>query len=158
MLHDDNQEGLAWQITTWNRIADLYATENAPPMAPVAGRVIAHAALITGERVLDVGTGTGIITALAAPIVGQAGHVTGIDISPEMLSFARKQIADRGLTNVTLREGGAESIHADDSSFDVVLASLSFMFVVDRATAAREVARVLRPGGRLVGSVRAGAV
>lgn len=156
MLHDNKQEGLAWQITTWNRIADLYATENAPRMAPVAGRVIAHAALTTGERVLDVGTGTGLITALAAPIVGQAGHVTGIDISPEMLSFARKQIADRGLTNVTLREGGAESIHADDSSFDVVLASLSFMFVVDRAAAAREVARVLRPGGRLVGSVWAG--
>jgi SAM-dependent methyltransferase len=73
-----------------------------------------------------------------------------------MLSYARKQLADQGLTNVTLREGGAEAIRADDESFDVVLASLSFMFVVDRAAAAREVARVLRPGGRLVGSVWAG--
>jgi ubiquinone/menaquinone biosynthesis C-methylase UbiE len=106
-------------------------------MAPIASRVIAHAGLSVGEQVLDVGAGTGIIIELAAPIVGPGGHVTGIDISPEMLSYARKQLADQGLTNVTLREGGAEAIRADDESFDVVLASLSFMFVVDRAAAAR---------------------
>ena len=156
MSDDSQQSGLVWQVTTWNRMADLYASENAPRMAPIASRVIAHAGLSVGEQVLDVGTGTGIIIELAAPIVGPGGHVTGIDISPEMLSYARKQLADQGLTNVTLRKGGAEAIRADDESFDVVLASLSFMFVVDRAAAAREVARVLRPGGRLVGSVWAG--
>jgi len=156
MPNDNQQEGLAWQVTTWNRMADLYASENAPSMAPVAGRVIAHAALSAGKRVLDVGTGAGIIMELASPIIGLSGHVTGIDISPEMLSYARKQLADQGLTNVTVREGGAEAIPADDASFDVVLASLCFMYVVDRGAAAREVARVLRPGGRLVGSVWAG--
>jgi len=67
-------------------MADLYASENAPRMAPIAGRVIAHARLSLGEQVLDVGTGTGIIIELAAPIVGPGGHVAGIDISPEMLS------------------------------------------------------------------------
>ncbi|MAM67005.1 MAG: hypothetical protein CL702_11580 [Chloroflexi bacterium] len=60
------------------------------------------------------------------------------------------------MDNVSLREGGAEAIPADDNSFDVVFASLSFMYVVDRAAAVSEFARVLRPGGRLVGSVWTG--
>ena len=135
MTNENQQEGLDWQVTTWNQMADLYAAENAPRIAPVANRVITHAALRTGEQVLDVGTGTGIIPELAAPIVGKTGHVTGIDISSEMLSFAQKQLADRGFTNVTLLEGGAESIPAGDNSFDVVLASLSFMYVVGAGSA-----------------------
>jgi SAM-dependent methyltransferase len=156
MAEDNQQEGLAWQITTWNQMANLYATENAPRMAPVADRVIAHAALRNGEHVLDVGTGTGIVAERVAACVGPSGQVVGVDISPEMLAFAQKQLAARGFTNVSLREGGAESIPADNNSFDVVLASLSLMYVVDRATAAREIARVLRPGGRFVGAVWTG--
>ena len=127
-----------------------------PRIAPVAGRVVSHAALTEGEQVLDVGTGTGIVLELASPLIGQSGHVVGIDISPEMLAYAQTQLTINGLNNVSLREGGAESIPADDNSFDVVLASLSFMYVVDRAATAKEIARVLRPGGRLVGSVWTG--
>ena len=93
---------------------------------------------------------------LAAPQVGPNGHVLGVDISPEMLAYAQTQLTTNGLNNVSLREGGAEAIPADDNSFDVVLASLSLMYVVDRAAAAGEFARVLRPGGRLVGSVWTG--
>jgi SAM-dependent methyltransferase len=156
MSDDSQQSGLAWQVTTWNQKADLYATENAPRIAPVAGRVVAHAALTDGEQVLDIGTGTGIILELASPLVGPNGHLVGLDISPEMLAYAQTHITTHGLTNVSLREGGAESIPADDNSFDVVLASLSFMYVVDRAAAAKEIARVLRPEGRLVGSVWTG--
>jgi SAM-dependent methyltransferase len=156
MAEDNQQEGLAWQITTWNQMANLYATENAPRMAPVADRVIAHAALRNGEHVLDVGTGTGIVVERAAACVGMSGHVVGVDISPEMLTFAQRQLTTHGFSNFSLREGGAESIPADNNTFDVVLASLSLMYVTDRATAAREMARVLRPGGRLIGSVWTG--
>ena len=156
MAPNSSQEGLEWQVTTWNQMANLYATENAPRMAPVADRVIAHAALSNGEHVLDVGTGTGIVMKQAAACVDPSGHVVGIDISSEMLALAQKQLTTKGLTNVSLRKGGAESIPADDNTFDVVLASLSLMYVVDRATAAREIFRVLRPGGRLVGSVWTG--
>ena len=91
---------------------------------------------------------------LAAPQVGPNGRVLGVDISPEMLAYAQTQLTTNGLNNVSLREGGAEAIPVDDNFFDVVLASLSFMYVVDRA--AGEFARVLRPGGRLVGSVWTG--
>ena len=93
---------------------------------------------------------------LAAPQVGPNGHVLGVDISPEMLAYAQTQLTTNGLDNVSLREGGAEAIPAGDNSFDVVFASLSFMYVVDRAAATGEFARVLRPGGRLVGSVWTG--
>ena len=156
MLDDKQQEGVAWQISTWDQMANLYATENAPRIAPVADRVVAHSGLNDGEHVLDVGTGTGIVVELATALVGPNGHVVGIDISTEMLALAQKQLTTRVLANFSLREGSAESIPAENESFDVVLASLSFMYIVDRAVAAREIARVLRPGGRLVGSVWTG--
>jgi SAM-dependent methyltransferase len=82
--------------------------------------------------------------------------VVGVDVSAEMLALAQQRIAARGLTNVAFREGRAEELPADDGSFDAVLASLSLMYVIDRVAAAREIARVLRPGGRLVGAVWAG--
>jgi len=73
-----------------------------------------------------------------------------------MLRTARDRMASRGLANVSLREGRAEILPAEDAAFDVVLASLSLMYVIDRAAAARGIARVLRPAGRLVAAAWAG--
>jgi len=70
------------------------------------------------------------------------GTVIGIDISREMLTLATHTAAALGLDNVDFREGRAEAIPADTASMDVVLASLSLMYVIDRAAAAREIARV----------------
>ena len=70
-----------------------------------------------------------------------------------MLDIATQRAAQMGLSNVKFQEGRAESIPAKDSSFDVVLASLSLMYVIDRGAAAREIGRVLRPGGRFVAAV-----
>ncbi len=157
MTTDRNQAGLSWQMTTWDHMADLYLNENAPRMAPVADRAVAHALLTSGEQVLDLGTGTGIVLERAAPLVGTSGAVVGTDISTKMLSTAQQQVNMWGLTNVTLREGRAEAIPAEDDSFDAVIASLILMYVIDRAAAAREIARVLRPRGRVVAAVWAGA-
>jgi SAM-dependent methyltransferase len=151
-----DREGLAWQTGVWDRISDIYRREIDRRFAPVVENVIARANLAPGQRVLDLGTGTGTVAEQAAAIVGPSGHVLGVDISTEMLELARQRLADQGLRNVTLREGRAEALPAQDGGFDVVLASLSLMYVIDRATAAREIARVLRPGGRLVGAVWAG--
>jgi SAM-dependent methyltransferase len=76
-----------------------------------------------------------------------------MDISADMLAAARHRVAAEGLTTVTFREGRAEALPAEDDSFDVVLASLSLMYVIDRSAAARELARVLRPRGRLIAAV-----
>ena len=78
MLDDKQQEGVAWQISTWDQMANLYATENAPRIAPVADRVVAHSGLNDGEHVLDVGTGTGIVVELATALVGPSHPVVGV--------------------------------------------------------------------------------
>jgi ubiquinone/menaquinone biosynthesis C-methylase UbiE len=65
-----------------------------------------------------------------------------------MLSLAQGRVAESGHTNIELRHGRAEGIPAEDAAFDVVLASLSLMYVIDRPAAARELRRVLRPSGR----------
>jgi SAM-dependent methyltransferase len=106
--------------------------------------------------VLDLGTGTGAVAIEAARLVGTTGRVTGVDISLDMLSMAKKRIDGSSYGNIELQQGRAEQIPADDASFDVVLASLSLMYVIDREAAAHEIQRILRSGGRFVGAVWAG--
>lgn len=151
----DLEEGLAWQVGVWDRMSQVYLSEIDPRFVPVVDKVIARAALQPGERVLDLGTGTGAVADKAALAVGADGHVLAVDPSPEMLLLARQR-ADHASVRFQLAEGSGESIPAADGSFDVILASLSLMFVIDRAAAAREMARVLRSGGRLVAAVWAG--
>lgn len=151
-----DQQALAWQIGVWNGISEIYLREIDRRFAPVVDAVMTRAGLTPGARVLDLGTGTGAVVERAAEVVGPGGHVVGMDISLQMLALARARVIARGCTNVTLQEGRAETIPADDNSFDVVLASLSLMYVIDREAAAREIARVLRPSGRLVAAVWAG--
>lgn len=155
---DANQEneGLAWQIEVWNRISQTYVSEIDRRFRPVTGSVIDRAALLVGESVLDLGTGTGAVAEQAAVAVGPSGRVIALDISPEMLAIARQRFTGLELGNATVREGRAESIPVDDDTIDCVLASLSMMYVIDRATAAREIARTLKPGGRFLASVWAG--
>lgn len=151
-----DQEGLAWQVGVWNRISDIYLSEIDQRFEPVVEGVIARAAVRTGEQVLDLGTGTGAVAERVAQLVGSRGRVLGVDISSDMLDLAQQRVSASGLANVDLREGRAEEIPAETGAFDVVLASLSIMYAIDRAAAAREIARVLRPGGRFVASVWAG--
>lgn len=147
------QEAFQWQVGVWDRISELYFREIDPRFAPVIAGIVRRAGLKPGERVLDLGTGTAALALEAAHCVGTSGTVTGVDISPDMLTLARKRIDASALTHIDLRQGRAEAIPAGDAAFDVVLASLSLMYVIDRATAAREVRRVLRPGGRFVAAV-----
>lgn len=150
------EEGLQWQIGVWNRISDTYLREIDPRFAPVVEGVITRAELSSGEHVLDLGTGTGTVAQAAAERVGAAGAVSAVDPSPDMLTLAQGRFAELGIQNVSVAEGRAESIPAEDGAFDAVLACLSMMYAIDRAGAAREIARVLRPGGRFVAAVWAG--
>jgi SAM-dependent methyltransferase len=151
-----DREGVEWQVGVWDRISQLYAAEINPRFASVVEGVIDRACLRPGERVLDLGSGTGAVATRAAALVRPGGNVLGVDISPEMVAAARQTAARLGLTNVDFSEARAETLPAPEASFDVVLASLSLMYVIDRAKAAQEIARVLRPGGRFVAAVWAG--
>ena len=151
------RQGLQWQIGVWDRLSQLYVEEIDPRFTPVVQHVLRRGGVKAGDRVLDLGTGTGSVAIGAAALTGPTGRVTAVDISPDMLTMARRRVAGSGHGHVDLREGRAEQLPAADSSVDVLLASLSLMYVIDRAAAAREMRRVLRPGGRLVAAVWAAA-
>jgi len=153
---DRDQAGLTWQTEVWNRMSQIYQREIDRRFIPVIEQVITRAGLKPGERALDLGAGTGSVALRAATLVIPGGSVMGVDISSEMLALARRRAEELGLDNISFREGRAEAIPAADAAFDVALASLSLMYVIDRATAAMEIARVIRHGGRLVAAVWAG--
>ncbi len=154
---DAERQGLEWQVGVWDRIAQLYLREVDHRFTSVVESVVRRGDLKPGHRVLDLGTGTGSVAIRAADLVGPAGKVTAVDISPDMLEMAKRRIVELGYTNIDFREGRAEQLPASDGSFDVLLASLSLMYAIDRAVAAREMRRVLRPGGRFVAAVWAAA-
>ena len=156
MQPSSEDKGIAWQIGVWDGMAQPYERELDRRFTSVVEGVVERAGLQAGEQVLDLGTGTGAVAIRAAALVGAAGHVTGVDISGEMLALARERAVTLGLRNVAFREGRAEAIPGDSACCDVLLASLCLMYVIDRAAAAREIARVLRPGGRFVAAVWAG--
>ena len=150
-----HDEGLAWQVGVWDRMSPVYALEVDSRFVPVVDQVMLRARLRPGLRVLDVGTGTGAVALRSAPLV-PGGEVIGVDISPQMLHIAKQRASDAKLENVTFVEGRAEELPTEDTSVDRVLASLSLMYSLDRPQAAREFARVLRRGGRVVAAFWAG--
>jgi len=106
-------------------------------------------ALQPGEDVLDVGCGAGMDSLVAAQMVGATGSVTGIDMTPEMVAKARASIAEMGLGTVRIVEGSAEHLPFDDGSFDVVISNGVIDLIPDKDAVFSEIARVLRPGGRI---------
>jgi SAM-dependent methyltransferase len=102
-----------------------------------------------GQRVLDIGSGAGMDSLIAALQVGPEGSVTGIDMTPEMLEKARRGVAELGVSNVTFIEGEAESLPFEDASFDVVLSNSVIDLIPDKDAVFGEIYRVLVPGGRM---------
>ena len=105
--------------------------------------------LAPGERVLDLGSGAGTDSLVAAQMVGEHGSVTGIDMTPEMLTKARTAAAEMGAANVDFVESEAERLPFADESFDVVLSNGVIDLVPDKEAVFAELFRVLVPGGRL---------
>jgi arsenite methyltransferase len=102
-----------------------------------------------GERVLDLGSGAGPDSLVAAQMVGSSGSVTGIDMTLEMLTKARAAAAELGTGNVEFVESEAESLPFPDASFDVVISNGVIDLIPDKDAVFGELHRVLVPGGRL---------
>lgn len=106
-------------------------------------------ALRPGQSVLDIGSGAGFDSLLAAQMVGPDGHVVGVDMTPEMREKARANAALMELQNVAFKDGLAESLPLPDASVDVVISNGVINLCPDKLAVYREVARVLKPGGRV---------
>ncbi len=105
--------------------------------------------LSPGERVLDLGSGAGTDSLIAAQMVGEQGRVTGIDMTPEMLTKARAAAAEMGASNVEFVESEAERLPFPDASFDVVISNGVIDLIPDKDAVFAELFRVLAPGGRI---------
>jgi arsenite methyltransferase len=105
--------------------------------------------LAPGERVLDLGSGAGTDSLVAAQMVGTEGRVTGIDMTPEMLAKARTAAAKMGAANFEFVEAEAERLPFPDASFDVVISNGVIDLIPDKDAVFAELFRVLAPGGRL---------
>jgi arsenite methyltransferase len=105
--------------------------------------------LMPGEHVVDVGCGGGIDSFVAARLVGPQGSVLGVDMTPAMLAKARASAVATGATNVHFREGFGEDLPVEDAWADVVISNGVLNLMPDKDAALREMARVLKPGGRL---------
>lgn len=133
--------------------AETYENYFVPAMfLPWASILLRHAAPQSGERVLDVACGTGIVARQAAPLVGANGQVVALDMNPAMLAVARTLPVPSGAT-ITWQEGNALALPFPDGAFDLVLCQHGLQFVPDRAGAGREMRRVLAPGGRALAIV-----
>jgi len=114
--------------------------------AQPAAQLVRFAGVRAGQTLLDVGTGTGVVAITAAR---RGAKVTGLDLTPELLEQARAIAPIAGYKDIVWTDGDAESLPFPDASFDVVLSQFGHMFAPRPDVAAREMLRVLRPGGRI---------
>lgn len=113
------------------------------------GNPFSLGALRPGEKVVDVGSGAGIDSLIAGRMVAPGGRAVGVDMTPAMLEKARRATQESGIDNVEFRLGYAEALPVEDSWADVVISNGVLNLVPDKSTALQEMARVLKPKGRL---------
>ena len=130
----------------YEKLASTYDFTFGPTLHPGRLQAIQRMGIQTGDRVLEVGVGTGI----NATLYPRDCAVTGIDLSHSMLEKARERVARKGITNVRLLEMDAADIKFADDSFDIVYAPYLISVVPDPVVVVREMQRVCRPGGKII--------
>lgn len=151
----DIEEALQLGIEEYSRLASTYDGHAAPYHAPIVRRILELADLERGERVLDLGCGTGILAFEASKMVGKSGRVLGIDLAPGMVELALSKMGEKGASNLEFRQMDCRFLSLPESAFDAALACLGIPSL-GHGRCFGEVYRVLSPGGRFVFSEWAG--
>jgi len=142
---------------SYDGVADAFDRFSERFSSPLAQRLLDAAQVGPADRVLDVGTGTGVVALQAAARLAAASRVVGIDISEEMLATARAKAARLPYADrIELRRLDVQALDLADASFDVVVSLFALHHLPDPAGAFRQMYRVLRPGGRLAVAFGAG--
>ena len=128
---------------------DLASAPEAASMRLGSGNPVARASLKPGETVVDLGSGGGFDCFLAAQQVGETGKVIGVDMTPDMVSQARRNAEKVGIPNVEFRLGEIETLPVADHTADVILSNCVINLSPDKRSVYRDAYRVLKPGGRL---------
>jgi arsenite methyltransferase len=132
------------------RTKDLSAVPEGADLGLGCGAPLEELQPAPGETVLDLGSGPGLDAFLAAKAVGPRGRVIGVDMTPAMIERARRDAAAGGYSNVEFREGRLETLPLETASIDAITSNCVINLVPDKAAVFGEIARVLRPGGRVV--------
>lgn len=133
----------------FNLVSDSYDKLALRTASVSAQHLVEFARIHTGQKVLDVATGTGNAAIAAAYAVGESGEVIAVDIAENMREEAQRKVSAVGLTNVNIREGDALALPLGDNSFDVVISASAVYCWPDILTGLRELQRVTKPGGRV---------
>ena len=128
---DDEHERLAWQAERFD---------------PLTERLFREAGIDFGQRVLDLGSGAGHVALLLSRLVGPTGEVVGVERDANSIAFARRQIAEAGLTNVTFTQSDVSQISREDQ-FDAAVGRFILMYIADPARVVSSLSRLVRPGG-----------
>ncbi|MEM9033654.1 MAG: methyltransferase domain-containing protein [Actinomycetota bacterium] len=144
---DDEDE--RWGSNRYDAATLDDGSDAAASLSMGCGNPTAVARLHPGETVLDLGSGGGLDVIVSARRVGPTGRAYGIDFLPEMLDLARRNAAEVGVENVEFLEGMIEDLPLPDGSVDVVISNCVINLAPDKRPVFAEIARVLRPGGRV---------
>ena len=132
----------------WDQAAGFYDASWREQLRSAQERMLEHADLKPGEKVLETACGTGLVVFRAARSVEPDGEVWGTDISDAMIETAEELADEQGIQNVTFQRMDAEDLKLPDASFDVALSGLGLMYMPDPVQALRQKYRVLKSGGR----------
>jgi ubiquinone/menaquinone biosynthesis C-methylase UbiE len=136
----------------YSQSAETYDKYAQRAMGPYLPTLLSPLDLRPGQKVLDVGCGTGTAAFTAAPMVQPGGKVTGVDLAPGMVALANDKVKALDLEGVVFKEADAEDLPFAEASFDRVVCHVGLIHFTDRQRALEEMHRVLRPGGRLAAS------
>lgn len=137
----------------WDKAAALYERYWQAQLRPAQDLLLEMAALQPGEHVIEVASGTGLVTFRAAGAVGPAGSLLATDISAAMMETLAREARANGFANVPARRMDAEALDVPAASFDAALCALGLMYVPDPVAALAQMLRALKPGGRVVCAV-----